>query len=508
VDPVAQAASILLFREQERQLFVVERARSLRFFGGFLAFPGGKVMAEDADTEFLAAAGSGLTGAARPADYVAAARELFEETGVLLARDPEGKFPRASECVSLRRALVDGTESFKQLLKRARLAVARTDLNFAGSLVTPPFMPARFDTKFFLASPPHEQQAEVWPGELAAGYWGRAGDILHGWQGGNCLVSPPTISILEAVRAAGGQSPIDALESLFQRALRDPALPIQLSPGVELIPLRTAALPPSTHTNAYLVGTGPVYLIDPGAAEREEQDRLLALLEDRAAHGRRLSGVLLTHHHADHVGAAELCARRFDVPILAHAMTAARVGKIHVDQTIDDGERLELGTSLDGRPDWTLEVLHTPGHAPGHLAFLDRRYGVLFAGDLVSTQSSVVIAPPDGDLTIYLHSLERLKSVSGCRLLLPAHGTTSCQPSATIEQTLIHRARREAMLIELLRGGTGDVGSLARQIYEGVPDALMGFAELQVLSGLEKLRREGLAQKSDTGEGSSWRTVP
>src|SRR5205823_1515644 len=146
--------------------------------------------------------------------------------------------------------------------------------------------------------------------------------------------------------------------------------------------------------------------------------------------------LILTHHHPDNIGAATACARRFDLPILAHPLTAEALrGKVAIDRTIEPGARLSLGPAPDGAGEWHLEAIHTPGHASGHLAFYEPRYQLLFAGDMVSTVSSVVIAPPDGDLAVYLDSLRRLLTLE-CRLLLPSHGSPSANPHQVIEACL------------------------------------------------------------------------
>src|SRR5439155_26347356 len=133
-------------------------------------------------------------------------------------------------------------------------------------------------------------------------------------------------------------------------------------------------------------------------------------------------------HHPDHVGAVPACVQRYGVGVWAHPQTAARVQpRIEVTRLLHEGDRLDLGPCPDGAGQWHLEALHTPGHAPGHLAFHEPRYRLLFAGDMISTLSSVVIAPPEGDLVTYLQSLQRLRTVD-CRLLLPAHGNASAQP--------------------------------------------------------------------------------
>src|SRR5262249_34892572 len=160
--------------------------------------------------------------------------------------------------------------------------------------------------------------------------------------------------------------------------------------------------------------------------------------------------VVLTHQHPDHVGAAAACAQRYGVPVWAHPRTAAALaGKVEVTRFLHDGDRLELGERPDGGGRWHLEALHTPGHAAGHLAFYETHYRLLFAGDLVSTLSSVVIAPPEGDLAEYLASLARLLRFE-MRLLLPGHGNASARPRQTVEEHLAHRGQREQQLLAAL----------------------------------------------------------
>jgi ribonuclease/clavin/mitogillin len=255
-----------------------------------------------------------------------------------------------------------------------------------------------------------------------------------------------------------------------------------------------------THTNAYLVGTGPRYLLDPGADEPTEQQRLFDVLDSHHTEGRRLSAVVLTHHHPDHIGAATACAQRYGVPIWAHERTAlALQGRVVVDHLLADGDRLALGVRPDGSGPWHLEALLTPGHANGHIAFYDPYYRLLYAGDMISTSTSVLIAPPEGDLTVYLQSLRRLLEVPA-RLLLPAHGNPSARPQHTIQAALDHRAGRENQLVDALRAGERSVEELGPELYRGLPATHMRFAHLQIRAGLEKLQREGRAAT----DGQKW----
>jgi glyoxylase-like metal-dependent hydrolase (beta-lactamase superfamily II)/8-oxo-dGTP pyrophosphatase MutT (NUDIX family) len=507
VSAIPHAASVLLARAPgSTEILVVRRADSLRFFGGFFAFPGGKVAPADASITSNPADGSADERQTLRACRIAAIRELFEETGVLLARRPDGSCPASGPALDhLRREILAERLTFADVLAELRVTPSDGDLALVGELITPAFSPLRFATTFFVAHLPPNQTAEVWPGELEAGHWADAAVLVERWTRGECLVTPPTIVMLQLL---AGQ-PIDQAAGLvgpLVRTLDAGAMhPIYFAPGVQLLPLRTDVLPPSTHTNAYLVGQGPMYLLDPGTSIPEEQQRLFAVLDAHQAAGKRLTAVVLSHHHPDHIGAAAACADRCAVPIWAHSLTSrALEGKVRIARTIRDEETLPLGAAPDGSTGWHLRALHTPGHALGHLAFYEPHYRLLFAGDMVSTMTSVVIAPPDGDLTIYLDSLRRLREFP-CRLLLPSHGNASANPRKTIEECIDHRLKREAQLIELLRAGPWRIVDLALEIYRGLPPELMRFAQLQILAGLRKLQQEGRAEPHRHGDEERWR---
>jgi endoribonuclease LACTB2 len=494
----AEAASVLLARGPgSPEVLLVRRAQTLRFFGGFWAFPGGKLDPRDAAVPIVPD---------DPADGLnirraAAARELFEETGVLLARAADGSpSPPPPELDRWRREVAEDRLSFAELLVRLGLRVHAADLRLLGSVTTPAFAPVRFDTTFFVADLPLGQEPAIWPGELDRGRWATAADMLACWRRGECLVSPPSVMTLQAIEGRPAAEAPARLGPLLQTLSGGSIHPIFFAPEVQLVPLRTIALAPSTHTNAYLVGRDPAYLLDPGPSDPDEQRRLFELLDAQRSAGRRLAAVVLTHQHPDHVGAVNACVERYRLPVWAHPLTAEALrGRIDVRRLIHDGDQLDLGACPDGSGPWSLEALHTPGHAAGHLAFYERHYRLLLVGDLVSTVSSIVIAPPEGDLAVYLESLRRLERYD-CRLLLPAHGNATARPAEALQQALAHRARREEQLIGALRVGPRTVAELTGELYQGLPDGVMRFARLQVQAGLEKLRREGRADA--TGEGA------
>jgi ribonuclease/clavin/mitogillin len=271
-------------------------------------------------------------------------------------------------------------------------------------------------------------------------------------------------------------------------ALRDPPATeafitrrVEFQRGLFLTALRTPTLPPATHTNAWLpeLPGGGLAVVDPGSPWPEEQAFLERVLGDLAAEGLTLREVWLTHHHGDHVGgAAALRARRPGLVLRAHPETAARL-----PAGLGGIEPLADGDLLHGR--W--RALHTPGHAPGHVAFLDERTGALLAGDMVSTLSTIVIDPPEGDMAAYLASLARLRDL-GPRSLFPAHGPPTQGAVAKLDEYLAHRREREALIAAALPGPLVEVTARA---YADVPPFMLPVAARSCLASLEKLAREG-----------------
>ena len=472
------AAAVVLWREGPggREVFWVRRGEALSFAGGFHAFPGGRVDRGDRLVPVPGMAGE------EAALVAAACRELFEETGVLLARGAAAVSRAARD--EARHALLDERVAFADLLAGLSLSLDPSLLDPAGRWVTPEYFPVRFDARFYLARLPEGEEPSVWPGELAFGEFVAARRALELWERGEALLHPPN---WWGISALAREAPPAALE-LLRNPPRD--ILIEFQRGVVLAALRTPTLPPATHTNCWLVDIGGgVAVVDPGSPYPEEEDRLDAVLAVLAREGRPAREVWLTHHHGDHAGGVPRLAER-GLPVRAHPLTASRVPSAARAAPLSDGELLH------GR--W--RALHTPGHAPGHVAFLDERTGALLAGDMVSTLSTVVIDPPEGDMGLYLRQLERLRD-SGARTLYPAHGPPAPSASAKLEEYLAHRrARTEKVAGALSPGGT--LAEVTRAAYDDTPAALLPVAERSCLATLLMLEGEGRAARRGDRWGS------
>lgn len=252
----------------------------------------------------------------------------------------------------------------------------------------------------------------------------------------------------------------------------------RVGPGVSLVAVRTPTLPPATHTNAVLLGERRVTVIDPASPWPEEQEALFVALA-----GLELAAILLTHHHQDHVGGVEDLRARTGAPVVAHRETAARL-PFSVDIFIDEGAPWSTDAG-----DW--RVLHTPGHAAGHLCL--ERDGVVVAGDMVAGEGTIVLDPPEGDLGLYLGALERLRAL-GPRTLIPAHGPALTDAVGTLSTYIAHRhMRSEQARAALAALGPAPPEALLDTIYPSLHPFMRPVATRQILCHLRWLCVQGEA---------------
>src|ERR1700722_17629772 len=201
--------------------------------------------------------------------------------------------------------------------------------------------------------------------------------------------------------------------------------PRELARALTLFPARTPTLPPATHTNSYAIGARDVLLVEPATPYADEQRAFVEWVRALPSQGRRAIAILATHYHVDHVGGGDVRAEELGLPVWTHAETSKRIGEGRVQRRLTEADVI----TLEGPETAVWNVLVTPGHAWGHLCLYEPTTRTLIVGDMVASVGTILIAPGDGDMRLYLSQLERLAAFAAS-LALPAHGEPIDEPTA------------------------------------------------------------------------------
>ena len=239
-------------------------------------------------------------------------------------------------------------------------------------------------------------------------------------------------------------------------------------------------------TNTYLVGIDEVAVIDPAVLDDAHLDAIVG------CGGDRIRWILCTHTHPDHWPAAPALKERTGAEVLAFE---SRDG-LDIDRPLTDGERIEA-------TEFRLRAVHTPGHASNHLCYLLENERLLFSGDHLMQGSTVVIAPPDGDMAVYLEQLERLKGMR-IKAIAPGHGDLIEEPKAKIDEYLAHRREREDKVVAALQAaGSATIADLVPVVYADVDADRHPIAVGSLWAHLRKLVADGRASSSDVDDADA-----
>ena len=264
-----------------------------------------------------------------------------------------------------------------------------------------------------------------------------------------------------------------------------PGVASALSPLVRRIVAPNPGVMTGPGTNTYLVGIDEIAVIDPGPDDASHLDAIAG------CGGDCIRWILVTHTHSDHSPGAAGLRERLGPHV--EVLGFDERDRFVPDRSIGEGFTIEA-------TEFRLSALHTPGHASNHLCYLFEEERLLFSGDHIMNGSTVVIAPPDGDMGAYLGSLERLRKMR-LRAIAPGHGALIENPKAKIDEYVSHRlAREEAVAAALAGAGKASVEDLVPAVYADVSESLYPIARYSLWAHLRKLADDGRARAGDVDD--------
>lgn len=523
------AATVLLMRDtpQGIELLMTRRSPTASFAPGAYVFPGGGIDAADAQAHGFAARRE-IQSDLHLTQAIAAIRESFEELGVLLARHADGRPADAADIAAL-----DRHQPFVAQCRERGLVLAADEVYVLAHWITDRDLPRRFDVPFLVARMPEGQQPVADEAEQFEPVWVRPADALARHKAGSFFMIFPTIRTLERLEkfatvqavldACAGDKPlwtscpragfVNGREERYMEhempygelALTSPDgqlvhhLDWRTDQSVALLKnvMRLTAPNPGVMTgpgtNSYIVGDAQTgYLvIDPGPNEPEH------IAAIHRATGGDIRMIVCTHSHADHSPGARplqaLCAGKPPVLGLASQPTARPASEFTPDRVLQNQERLALsGPGLEH----TLMVIHTPGHAANHLCLVLLEDGLLFSGDHILNGSTTVVDPPDGDMSDYLDSLDKLAAACaehGIEFILPAHGHVLGFAPLAIAHLKKHRLQREAKVVAAMRARPGaGLDQWVELAYDDVPPRMWPVAKRSLLAHVQRIESLGL----------------
>lgn len=519
------AATLILLREG-MEVLMLQRAQTAVFLGGAYVFPGGSLDAQDGDihrvmglteaqaNERLRVASGGI------AYYVAAIRECFEEAGILLACEKDGRQISPSRAESL---MHWRQKSFRELLEAEDLYVPAGDLAYYGHWITAPGRSRRFDARFFVALAPVGQQGSHDAAETVHDVWITPREALERAARKEIeLVNATQASLRELARFADPRAAFEHARALaeveenracwaqgkdgpkifrrtdapyFEIHWSDPeesgettydivaGQPKRLDRWVTRLTAPNPGLMTGPGTNSYLVGG--VAVIDPGPAIDSHIEKIIA--ETKGS----LRWILCTHTHLDHSPAAAAVQAATGAKVLGRPAPAGQDASFKPDFVLENGQRVDLG-------EITLRAIHTPGHASNHLCYLLEQTRMLFTGDHVMQGSTVVINPPDGDMRAYLQSLERLVG-EDVAIIAPGHGYLIGAPRKELRRLIAHRLNRERKVLAALeRLEHPSLEEMLPLVYDDVPERIHRVAARSLSAHLEKLVADGAVRAEES----------
>ena len=269
---------------------------------------------------------------------------------------------------------------------------------------------------------------------------------------------------------------------------------MEVAPGIHDMPSKLDTLMRISAPRVYFIAGKKGALIDSGYGQDDIADTYIEYAKNVSK--AKIDYIIITHAHPDHISGANILIRKTGAQVILHS---AEVTDMPIDKRVNDGDIISLG-GID------LEVVHTPGHNPGHICLYIRKSKIMFSGDHVLAKTTTALQPPWGDMTQYIDSLRKLLKYD-IDLMLPAHGPPIKEARKRIEELIQHRIEREAQVVALLGKGKVTVKEIVAEIYPELTGFLYAVAQGQVYAHLVKLEKDGKVVSQGEGQFGTFKLL-
>ena len=265
----------------------------------------------------------------------------------------------------------------------------------------------------------------------------------------------------------------------------------QLEKDLAVITANNASPMTFTGTRSYILGTDNLIVIDPGPDSEAHLSSIMKYIGKR-----KVTDILLTHSHLDHSPLSrklkiETGARIIGFGSADEARTSF-MKKLSSSLDLGGEEGIDKDLALDKKVvekqmlklnNYSIEVVHTPGHLSNHICFSLKERKILFSGDHVMGWATTLISPPDGDLGSFMNSLEKL-SIREEVIYYPGHGKPLKEPRKMVLAQIKHRRDREKQILNSVSKISRTPAEIVDDVYVGLNPMLKAAAIRNVLAHL------------------------
>tara|TARA_B100001027_G_scaffold20613_1_gene12179 strand:+ start:1088 stop:2632 length:1545 start_codon:yes stop_codon:yes gene_type:complete len=481
---IRRSASVILSREAsgDHEVLLGHRVSELASFPDYWAFPGGGISRVDIE------ASKALKGKLEVSDSheeacFALLREMVEEIGL----SPSGRGTIIEVSSKIRESVCEDKSEWLRLVNEGEIVIDGFHCEMITDRTTPPFSPMRFQNYFFHVHLGDSMVSPTFPSgrsEFDEFRWWKPRELIQQWEENKVRLPPPIVTLVrDLARGVDEQGDLlSACESLSE----DPPSGdhrIEFAPGVEVFPLKTETIPPSTHTNCYILGElgGECVVVDPAARSDESLAYLESKISQAVSSGSKIVATIFTHKHPDHIGDISKISEIYKAPIWGSPITLSAISHDGTSSSIEEGDSFTL-RGPNGITEWS--VIETPGHCPGHICLVGDT-GIV-SGDNCVVIGTILVPSSDGNMNSYISGLDRIRSLEPT-MLFPGHGPACTNPPRLLGRYIKHRTARHDSVLNAVLSGLSSLEEITLHAYQDSPDAHPILSRDQALSHLNSL---------------------